>query len=243
MLSLLSIIGLCSCESRETTVDIERVPIVCAEKDSVCALAANEYCSKTGYELEECNSQTDCAVMVCNGKYDYFVTDEFTESAVIENNNLTKFDKCDYKIEYRLVFSEENTELCVKLNKSIADLKGNGTIDRIEKGTEKIKVDEADNDKEIFILCDPVLDDVLYLDEDGIVQGRCADIVRAICENAGFKAVFVAKEFDELFAMLADGEGDFLLTLDSDFEEMEEYYLLSDPYADTEFYVYKRNEK
>ncbi len=243
MLSFLSIIGLCSCESRETTVDIERTPIVCAERNSVSGLAAKNYCGEAGYEFEECNSQTDCAVMVSNGKYDYFVTDEFTDSAIIENNNLTKFDECDYKIEYRLVFSKDDTDLCEKLNKSIAVLKENGTVERIEKNTEKVKIDESDNDEEIFILCDPVLDNVLYLDEDGVVQGRYADIVRVVCENAGFKPVFVTGEYDELFAMLEDGEGDFILTLDSGFEEMEEYYLLSDPYADTQFYVYKRNEK
>lgn len=232
------VFNLSSCDSEEQIVQAERTPIVCVEADSNSILPAREYCKAKGYELVECGSETDCAVMVDGGKYDYFITDNFVKPEIIENNNLTVYEKCDYIVDYRMIFSKNKFKLCNKINASIEELNNNGTLEKIK--TEGYQSELSAGEK-LYILCDPAFEKQLYLDDDGEIKGVNADIVKAICDNAGFTPILVSGEQDELFLQLGEGEGDAVLYFGRDFSGFEPYYLVSEPYAKTEYCVYKSN--
>lgn len=245
ILSVLLALLVCgACDSDDKAVTIETTPTVAVEATSDASLAAADYCTEKGYKIIECGSEEDAAVLVENGKYDFAVIDEFTD-IVPEDVGLEFVETCKYTVKYRLGFSNDNTELLDQFNEAIISLKRDGTIKTlIDNNKNGIPNDIPESSgNELRILCYGYIDDRVYFDEKGTVQGIDADIIRCLCYETGYTPVFISAEYDELFSMLDNGEGDVLLMIDDYIGEDVPEWQLSEVYLEKTFNVYRRSEK
>lgn len=241
---LLLVLSCTSCDSEDEAVSVETTPVVAVEGYYDTKLAAEAYCAEKGYELVECSSSEDAVVFVENGKYDYVLLDEFT-TIVPEDYGLKFVESCEYSIRYCMVSSADKQPLINELNESILALNSDGTIDSI--------VDNCINGvgnsfsmtggNEIRILCYPFIENRVYYDDVGNICGTDVDIMRAICEDAGYTPVFVPAEYDALFGMLDEGEGDLILMVDESSNDKLEQYVFSEVYFEKNFNVYESNIK
>lgn len=233
-----------SCDSEDEAVSVETTPTVAVEGYYDTKLAAEAYCQAKGYEMVECSASEDAVVFVENGKYDYVVLDEFT-TIVPEDYSLQFVESCDYSIQYCLGVALEKSALLSEINESIIALKSDGTIDSIVdnsfNGVENEFSQTCAN--ELRILCYPFIDNRVYYDDMGNLCGADVDIMRAICEDLGYTPVFVPAEYNELFYMLEEGEGDLILMVDVSSEERIDECLFSEVYLEKNFNVYESNLK
>ncbi len=241
---LLLVLSCTSCDSEDEAVSVETTPVVAVEGYYDTKLAAEAYCAEKGYDLVECSASEDAVVFVENGKYDYVLLDEFT-TIIPEDYGLQFVEACEYSIQYCMVSFSDNQPLINELNESILALNSTGKIDSI--------VDNCINGvgnsfsmtggNEIRILCYPFMEDRVYYDDVGNVCGIDADIMRAICEDLGYTPVFVPAEYNELFDMLDDGEGDLILMVDKSSNDRLNQYSFSEVYLEKNFNVYESNIK
>lgn len=245
LLSLLLLVcSLTACDSDDEAVNVEATPTVAVEGYYDTKLAAEAYCQAKGYDMVECSTSEDAVVFVENGKYDYVVLDEFT-TIVPEDYGLHFVEVCEYSIEYCLGISPEKQALLSEINESITSLKSDGTIDSVVNNS----FNGVENDfsvtggNELRILCYPFIDGRIYYDDTGNVCGADVDVMRAICEDLGYTPVFVPAEYNELFQMLQDGEGDLILMVDASSDDYLNECLFSEVYLEKNFNVYESNLK
>ncbi len=234
---------LCSnaCTSDEPVAEITQTPAVAIVGQSVSLLAAEEYCSEKGYDIEELYTLTDCAVAVENGKYDYLICDEYDEP-VLENFDLSYVEDCSYKSQYSLCFNSASVDLCEQFNTSVNELTQNGTLKRIcdsYKGIGKCK-NTSTVGNPLYVLFPEGMEGYSSLNDEGEAEGIEIDLVTALCNNLGYTPVFVGVQYDESFDLLANGEADLILGVDYN-STLGEEYIMSAPYFTVSYKVYTTN--
>ena len=230
------VLSFSSCDSEDKAVNVKSTPVVAVEAYSDTKFAADLYCNANGYELVECATSADAIVFVENGKYDYVVLDEFT-TINVKDYDLKLVETCDYSIKYCLGISENNEALQSEVNKSIVELKSDGTLDTVVKNYFGGKVNQTPltDGKVLRILCYPNMDNRIYFDESGIACGLDVDIMTAICNYAGYTPIFISAEYNDLFDMLRNGEGDIILMVDEAITENTSGCIFSDTYFEKKF--------
>ncbi len=230
------------CTAEEPITEITRTPIVAVVSDTTATLAATEYCAENKYELNELETLTDCAVSVENGKFDYLVCSEFEEE-LLKDFSLKEKEVCGYKSQYSLCFSAESTELFDAFNSGINTLVNDGTIEEI------CDIHKRDGDyKSDFVQGEPIsvfftdgISEFAIIDENGDAIGLEFDIITAICNSMGYSPEFINGEYDEGFALLEDGEVDFIMSVDYLNSIFDDALVLTDPYLEIEYIVYELN--
>ena len=216
--------------------------IIAAELNSDGELAAQSYIAE-GAVVDTYNDVADCVLAVENGKADYLVTDEFTAASFIAaGRKLVKCEDCAYKTEFHAVFGDE--KLCDEFNTSLEALVSNGTYEKIKScalNGEKHNVSGGSYENSTLkVLCDPSFATLMRVGDDGTLAGIEVDFAHAILAEMGYQAEFVPCDFDEMFTMLENGDGDLIMSSVTYTAERAAQYLYSDPYLTVNYRVLER---
>ena len=216
--------------------------IIAAELNSDGELAAQSYIAE-GAVVDTYNNVADAALAVENGKADFLVTDEFTAASFIAaGRKLVKCEDCAYKTEFHAVFGDE--KLCDEFNTSLEALVSNGTYEKIKScalNGEKHNVSGSSYENgTLKVLCDPSFATLMRVGDDGTLAGIEVDFAHAILAEMGYQAEFVPCDFDEMFTMLENGDGDLIMSSVTYTAERAAQYLYSDPYLTVNYRVLER---
>ncbi len=242
-LAVVTLLVLGSCGEGDKSNSIEQI-IVASSSNSGDVNAAKDFAKSINAQHVEFSSDSDAIVAVLNGRADYVILDEYAGYAALkENKSLSFYKKCDYGVDYRACFTSENTELCEDFNEAFAKLAKDGTIDDIKSAVynnEQYEIIEPSGDKgTLVMICDPIFDNRLYFQEDGTVTGTEVYIAKEVCNYLGYTLVIKHVNFEDMFAALDAGEGDFIMSCMERTDQRAEQYLFSNVYASFDYNAYK----
>lgn len=220
-------------------------PIIAVAANSDEFLAAEDYSNKIGADLVSYNLTSDAVVAVVNGKADFVIIDEYESQSYIDAGNKLEFvESTEYKIEYVAWFNVEEEQLKDDFNKALSELRQNGVLAKIKdaniKGETYIHGNSVPLKGELVMLCDPLFDNILYYSDNGEVCGTDYDIAKAVCAQLGYELTVKVVDFDEMFAYLEEGEGDFIMSASQYTADRAGFFLASDVYSSLNYNVYKR---
>lgn len=206
--------------------------------------AARVFAVSKGAECVEYYTDSDAVVATLNGKADYVVLDEYSGFLFErQNKHLVFSEKCEYVIQYSACFSYDNVDLCNDFNEAFKQLKKNGTIDKIKTAVynnEEYICAQSTGDKGTLVMfCDPVFDNRVYFDDDGVVSGTDIYIAKEVCSYLGYNLVIETVDFEDIFNSLDNGDADFIMGCVEMTEQRAEHYLFSDAYTTYDYNVYE----
>ncbi len=236
-----------ACDSSETGVSVNEPVKVAVGLDDGCAvIAAGEYAVNNGYELLKFETQQAAIIAVENGKADFVILNsDKTTAELINNTELLWVGNTEFKIQYCAVMKQGNDVLASKVNNAINSLKSKDIPKKINKaffdGVPYESTDSPIGTNSIKVLCSPVFDALLYTDKSGALAGKELEFINEICNELSSEAqITVITEYDNMFTTLEDGVGDIIISAIEYTPELENEYILSDFYNETNFGVYKR---
>lgn len=240
--SLIFIFTLNSCENSDAPSTENS--IIGATSQSASISAIDEFLL-SGASTVFYNTSSETVLALENGKIDYAVFDEFELQELSENERLIEIvEKAQYVLNSYAYFSADNIELKESFDSAIETLNESGTIEDIKNRylykTAESKTNTYNSPNSLVMLCDPSFPNRVYTDENGDILGTDVDIAREICAKLGYSLEIVGADFDELFTMLENGEGDFIMTCAELTEERTAQYLASQSYFTLNFYLVKR---
>lgn len=241
IISLIFIFTLDACGNSDT-VSTEN-SIIGATSQSPSASAIDEFLL-SGASPVFYNTASETVLALENGKIDYAVLDEFELQDFLRSDSSIEISqKAKYSLSSYAYFSADNIELKEKFDSAIEKLHENGKIDSIKNSylnKTASNTQKYDYSKALVMLCDPSFPNRIYTDDNGNIIGSEVDIAREICAELGYSLEIVSADFDELFLMLENGEGDFIMSAAELTDERTEQYLASQSYFTLNFYLVKR---
>ncbi len=236
-----------ACDSGESVVTITQpVKVAIGLSSSLDCLAASSYATEKGYELIEYGTRQAAVVAVENGKNDFVVINnhEATEE-YLANTDLVWVENTEYKIEYCAVVGAGREGLLSQINGAIKSLESSGILQNIKDAYNKGIPYESSNSSfykdKLTVLCCPVFENLIYLNEEGTLAGKELDFIWEICNVLCVEPeIRIIKEYDEMFVSLDNGEGDIIISAVEYTPELAQTHLLSEVYNETTFGVYKR---
>lgn len=247
LLCAIMLVCLSACDSAEIDV-IANQPVVVAvgTEESAEYYAALDYASLNGYELEKFQARQSAILAVENAKADYvIINDKTATKEFLENTNLQWQENTQYKHEYCAVFNKGDEAFKSAFDNAVQALKEAKVFESIQNAHFQGKsytVNEAvKTTGKITVICAPVFDDILYCDDNGDITGPELYIIKEICNKLAVDVDFyVCKSFEEMFVALEEGKGDVIISAVTYTDERAVTHLLSEPYSQTDFGVYKR---
>lgn len=153
-----------------------------------------------------------------NGKIDCVLIDSEPAAKFVEKNNDLKMIEGVFETEeYAMCVKKGNKELLDGINKALAELKEEGTVDKIignyigdDLGSYQYESPkDADHSKgKLVMATNAEFEPYEYHGEDGVV-GIDIDLSRAICDKMGYDLEVLDMEFDSILPSIAAGKADF----------------------------------
>lgn len=241
--ALVFLLSLTSCDSSLSELGVTE-KIIAVQYGTASENAVNEYLTEE-FSYARYDSASDIVLAIENGKVNYGVLDDFQLCSFVNaQREIKSAEVCDYELKYCAYFSESNEMLRDSFNSAIHSLQENGTLDIIKNtyvnGKEYEFVSGKCENGTITMLCDPSFENRVYTNEEGEIVGLDVAVAKEICNILGYELEIVTADFDELFVMLDNGEGDFIITASEVTEERLEYYLCSESYFTLNFHLIER---
>lgn len=180
--------------------------------------ATDKY-EKQGSKIERYNKGADAIVALTSGKIDAVIIDNEPAKAFVEaNDSLKILDEPFAKEDYAICVAKDNEKLLDDINKTLAELKQDGTLDSImknyigddTKGKSPYKTPEGTEypNGELHMATNAFFEPYEYYDGDQIV-GIDAMTAQAICDKLGYKLVIDDMDFDAIVTAVQTGKADF----------------------------------
>ena len=180
--------------------------------------ATDEY-EKQGSKIERYNKGADAIVALTSGKIDAVIIDNEPAKAFVEaNDGLKILDEPFAKEDYAICVAKDNEKLLNDINKTLAELKQDGTLDSImknyigddTKGKSPYKTPDGTEypNGELHMATNAFFEPYEYYDGDQIV-GIDAMTAQAICDKLGYKLVIDDMDFDAIVTAVQTGKADF----------------------------------
>ncbi|MEE1125296.1 MAG: ABC transporter permease subunit [Acutalibacteraceae bacterium] len=178
-------------------------------------LYASDY-EKDGATVVKYNKGTDAVQALKKGKVDCVVIDEQPAKAFVKKNaDLSILDKPLTEEEYAICVAKENTELLAQVNEILAELKSEGTLDKIignyigddTKGTFQYTSPQGTNRSNgtLVVATNAAFEPYEYV-ENGKVVGIDIDISQAIADGLGMELKIEEMEFDSIISAVSTGK-------------------------------------
>ena len=199
--------------------------------------------------LKRYTTYPDAIMDLKNKKVDAIIMDKAPAQAYVKANSGIKIldAKLDTETEeYAFVFKLSNTSLKTQFDTALAELKADGTIEKIEQYWSEHSNGEADpyvtstgTGSTIKVGTSPDFPpyDALY---GSTFTGIDMDIIRAICNKLNYKVEFVNYDFDSIITAVNAGTIDVGASGFSITEERKTSVLFSEAYTTTEQVVVVR---
>ncbi len=178
---------------------------------------ASEY-EEQGSTIERYTKSADAVQALKQGKIDCIVIDQLPAQAFLENNSdLSILEDVFATEEYAICISKKNTTLKQDINSAIAQLKADGTLDKITdnyigddtKGTYQYTspsgVDRSNGT--LTVATNATFEPYEYM-EGGNIVGIDIDLAQAICDILGMDLQIENIEFDAIINAVQSGKAD-----------------------------------
>lgn len=174
---------------------------------------------EAGSKVERYNKGADAVQALKTGKIDCVIIDEQPAKAFVEkNDDLEILDDIFADEEYAICIAKDNTELTEAFNGAIAELKEDGTLDKIvdnyigddTKGSYQYETPEGTEypNGQLVMATNAAFEPYEYYDGQTVV-GIDVDFARAICDKLGYELKVEDMEFDAIVAAVSSGKADF----------------------------------
>ena len=172
---------------------------------------------EAGTVVERYNKGNDAISSLKNGKIDCVVIDEEPAKAFVKKNSDLTILEEEFTIEeYAICVAKENFELTEQINQALAELKADGTIQKItshyindeDDGYQYISPKGLDySNGELVMATNAAFPPYEYYENNKIV-GIDADIAHAIADKLNKKLVIEDMEFDSIVTAVQGGKAD-----------------------------------
>ena len=162
---------------------------------------ASDY-EKDGSKIERYSKGADAVLALTQGKID---------CVIIDNEPFAEED-------YAICIAKDNNDLTEKFNKTLAELKEDGTVENITKnfigddtkGKSPYETPEGTEypNGELHMATNAAFEPYEYKEGNEIV-GIDAMMAKAICDKLGYKLVIDDMEFDSIITAVQSGKADF----------------------------------
>lgn len=179
---------------------------------------ATDYEDK-GSTIERYNKGADAVLALSQGKIDCVIIDnEPAKAFVAANEGLKILDEPFAEEEYAICIAKDNDELTEKFNTALAELKEDGTLDKIianyigddtkGKSPYESPADTEYPNGELHMATNATFEPYEFKEGDEIV-GIDAMTAQAICDKLGYKLVIDDMDFDAIITAVQSGKADF----------------------------------
>lgn len=172
----------------------------------------------TGSNISRFKKSIDCGIDLKNGKVDAVVIDAMPAKKIVEQiKGLTILDTELSTEEYAIAVRKEDTELLDLINKTLADIKENGTYDNIYNAfiaDETVPMGERKEStatEELVMGTNAEFEPFEFHGADNEIVGFDIEIAQEIAAAAGKKLKIEDMNFDSLIAALQSGKVDFVV--------------------------------
>lgn len=177
---------------------------------------------KEGSVIERFNKAADAVQALKQGKIDCIVIDKAPAEAFVNiNADLSILDE-DFAVEeYAICISKQNPELRNKINSAIAQMKSDGTLERIisnyigDSTKGKYPYESPENvdrsNGTLNVATNATFEPYEYI-EGGEITGIDIDIAKAICDILGMSLKVQDIEFDSIISSVQSGKSDIGLS-------------------------------
>lgn len=170
-----------------------------------------------GTVIERYSKGNDAVMALKQGKIDCVIIDEQPAKAFVEKNDDLMILEEDFALEeYAIAVAKENTELTESINKALAELKEDGTIDAIisnyigeEAGnTPYVSPEDVDRSNGTLVMATNAFFPPYEYYEDEKVVGIDVDLAQAICDKLGYELQVDDIDFDAIITAVQSGKAD-----------------------------------
>lgn len=169
-------------------------------------------------QMKRYNKGADAIQALKTGKIDCVIIDSLPAEKFVEANDDLKIVKNIWDVEeYAICLKKGNTELTEKMNTAMAELKDEGTFDKImanyigdNKGSYQYETPEGTEypNGKLTMATNAEFEPWEYKEGSDVV-GIDADIAKAICDKMGYELEIKDMAFEAILAAVVSGKADF----------------------------------
>ncbi len=170
---------------------------------------------EAGTVIERYNKGADAISSLKNGKVDCVIIDEQPAIAFVnKNSDLSILDE-EFVIEdYAICVSKENPELTMDINEALAQLRENGTLDKIinnyiaDEEYKYVSPEGLDYSNGTIVMATNATFPPYEYYEDGKIVGIDADLMQAIADILNKQLTIMDIDFDAIITAVQGGKAD-----------------------------------
>lgn len=206
---------------------------------------------ETGAVITGFNKGTDAVQALKKGKVDCVVIDEQPAKAfVAQNPDLSILEQPLTEEEYAICVAKENTELLDKVNNAIAQIKENGTLEKIisnyigddTKGSfQYTSPENCDRSNGTLVIATNASFEPYEFMHDGKVCGIDIDMAQAVADILGMNLKVEDMEFDSIITAVASGKAQLGVAGMTVTEERKKNINFTEPYTTAKQVIIVRN--
>ena len=227
-------------ESKVASVDDLAGAKIGVQMGTTGDIYASDYESE-GSTIERYSKGADAVIALKNGKIDCVVIDAEPAKAFVAKNDDLKILEEPFEIEeYAIAVSKDKPELTKSINEALAQLKADGTLDKIAsnyigddtKGkTPYVSSEGVDRSKgKLVMATNAAFEPYEYIDNEKIV-GIDVDMAQAVCDILGYELEVSDMEFDSIITAVQSGKADIGVAGMTVTEERLKNIDFTDPYT------------
>ena len=205
-------------ESKVASVDDLAGAKIGVQMGTTGDIYASDY-EAEGSTIERYSKGADAVIALKNGKIDCVVIDAEPAKAFVAKNDDLKILEEPFEIEeYAIAVSKDKPELTKSINEALAQLKADGTLDKIAsnyigddtKGkTPYVSPEGVDRSKGKLVMATNAAFEPYEYYEDNKIVGVDVDFAQAIADKLGMELTVNDMEFDSIIAAVDSGKADF----------------------------------
>lgn len=205
---------------------------------------------EAGTVIERYNKGNDAISSLKNGKIDCVVIDEQPAKAFVKRNSDLSILEEEFTIEqYAVCIAKDNTELLEDFNAALAEIKEDGTLDKIithylsdeDDGYEYVSPEGLDySNGELVMATNAAFPPYEYY-EEGEIVGIDVDMATAIADKLNMKLVVEDMEFDTIITAVQGGKADIGVAGMTITEDRLKNVNFSEPYTTAKQVIVVRN--
>ena len=222
-LASLTALAITSCGAKEvaenTVFSVNDLPgkTIGVQLGTTGDIYASDY-EAEGSVIERYSKGNDAVLALKQGKLDCVIIDEQPAIAFVEKNDDLMILEEDFALEeYAICISKENPDLTASINAALADLKADGTLDKIianyigdeTKGTcPYVSPEGVDRSKGKLIMATNAAFEPYEFYEGEKIVGIDAEMALAVADKLNMELEIADMEFDSIITAVQSGKAD-----------------------------------
>ena len=239
------LLSMCSCGKKASeskiikSVDDLPGAVIGTQLGTTGDIYASDY-EEEGSVIKQYNKGADAVMALKQGKVDCVIIDnEPAKKFVSVNSDLNILPQEFVKEDYAICIAKENTELLDKVNKALAELKEDGTLNNIISNyigdnageTPYVSPEGTDRSNGTLTMATNAQFEPYEYRKSGEIVGIDVDMATALCDKLGMKLEIQDIEFDSIITAVQSGKADIGVAGMTVTEDRLKNVNFSDPYT------------